>query len=95
MRNREALHHTATGNLPGGPAYTSTVLARERRGAENPLVLLTMIDLGGAETLRHVQRVEAEDEATLLLELLSTGANDVVYARSLAAAADLMRAVQS
>lgn len=93
MRNREALHHTATGNLPGGPAYTSTVLARERRRAENPLVLLTMIDIGGAETLRHVQRVQAEDEATLLLELLSTGGRDVVYGRSLAAAAELIRAL--
>ena len=92
-RNRETLHHTATGDLPGEPAHSSTVLVRERRGADNPLVLLTKIDIGGAETLRHVQRVEIEDEATLLLELLSTGAHDVVYARSLAAAADLMRAL--
>jgi glucose-6-phosphate dehydrogenase assembly protein OpcA len=92
-RNREALHHTATGDLPGERAHSSTVLVRERRGADNPLVLLTKIDIGEAETLRHVQRVEIEDEATLLLELLSTGAHDVVYARSLAAAADLMRAL--
>jgi hypothetical protein len=40
-----------------------------------------------------VQHVESEDEATLLLELLSTGAHDTVYARSLAAAAELMRAL--
>lgn len=93
LRNREALHHTATGDLPGEPGHTSTVLVRERRGGGNPLVLLTMIDIGGAETLRHVQRVEVEDEATLLLELLSTGAHDVVYVRSLAAAAELMRAL--
>jgi glucose-6-phosphate dehydrogenase assembly protein OpcA len=93
LRNREALHHTATGDLPGEPAHTSTVLVRDRRRGDNPLVLLTMIDIGGAETLRHVQRVEAEDEATLLLELLSAGAHDVVYARSLAAAAELMRAL--
>ena len=71
------------------------MLVRERRRGDNPLVLLTMINIGGAETLRHVERVEAEDEATLLLELLSAGAHDVVYARSLAAAAELMRALQS
>jgi hypothetical protein len=69
------------------------VLARERRGADNPLVLLTMIDIGGADTFRHVQRVEPEDEAVLLLELLSTGVHDVVYSRSLATAAELMRAL--
>jgi glucose-6-phosphate dehydrogenase assembly protein OpcA len=93
LRNRDALHHTATGNLPGEPGLTSSVLVRDRRYGENPLVLLTMIDIGGADTLRHVQRVEAEDEATLLLQLLSAGAGDVVYARSMAAAADLMRAL--
>ena len=73
--------------------HTSTVLARDRRGGGNPLVLLTLIDIGGSETLRHVQRVESEDEATLLLELLSTGARDPVYTRSLASAAELMRAL--
>ena len=93
VRNRDALHHTSTGDLPGEPAHTSNVLVRDRRRGDNPLVLLTMIDIGESETLRHVQRVEAEDEATLLLELLSTGAHDLVYSRSLAAAADLMRAL--
>jgi glucose-6-phosphate dehydrogenase assembly protein OpcA len=93
LRNREALHHSATGDLPGGLGQTSTVQVRERRRGDSTLVLLTMIDIGGAETLRHVQRVEPEDEATLLLKLLSTGAHDPVYARSLAAAADLMRAL--
>jgi glucose-6-phosphate dehydrogenase assembly protein OpcA len=92
-RNRESLHHTATGDLPGEPGHTSNVLVRDRRRGENPLVLLTMIDIGESQTLRHVQRVETEDEATLLLELLSTGALDPVYMRSLAAAADLMRAL--
>jgi glucose-6-phosphate dehydrogenase assembly protein OpcA len=93
QRNREALHHMATGDLPGDERrHSSTVLARERRLADTH-VLLTMIDIAGAETLRHVQRVENEDEATLLLKLLSTGARDPVYARSLAAAADLMRAL--
>ena len=92
-RNRETFHHTATGDLPGEPGHTSSVIVRDRRRGENPLVLLTMIDIGESETLRHVQRVETEDEATLLLELLSTGAHDPVYTRSLAAAAELMRAL--
>lgn len=92
QRNREALHHMATGELPGDERRRSTVLPRERRLGGNH-VLLTMIDIGGAETLRHVQRVDIEDEATLLLKLLSTGAHDPVYARSVAAAAELMRAL--
>jgi hypothetical protein len=95
LRNRDSLHHTATGELPGELAHTSKVLVRERRRGDNELVLLTLIDIGGAETLRHVQRVEREDEATLLLELLSTGAHNIVYARSLAAAAELMRALSA
>jgi glucose-6-phosphate dehydrogenase assembly protein OpcA len=94
IKNREMLHHTATGDLPGdGGARNPTVLASERRHGDSSLVLLTMIDIGGAETLRHVQHVAPEDEGTLLLELLSTGAHDAVYDRSLAAAADLMRAL--
>ena len=93
QRNRETLTHMATGDLPGDEQRrSSTVLARERRRGENH-VLLTMIDIGGAETLRHVQQVDIEDEATLLLKLLSTGANDTVYTRSLTAAAELMRAL--
>jgi glucose-6-phosphate dehydrogenase assembly protein OpcA len=92
-RYREALHHTATGDLPGEPGHTSTVLVRERRHGDSTLVLLTMIDIGEAETLRHVQRMDVEDEATLLLELLSMGTRDAVYVRSLAAAAELMRAL--
>ena len=40
-----------------------------------------------------MQRVDAEDEATLLLKLLATGAHEPVYMRSLAAAAELMRAL--
>jgi glucose-6-phosphate dehydrogenase assembly protein OpcA len=92
--NRDALHHSATGDPPGEslPPYP-TVFVRERRRADTSLVLLTLIDIGGADTLRHVQRVEPEDEAALLLDLLSTGAHDDVYARSLVAAAELMRAV--
>jgi glucose-6-phosphate dehydrogenase assembly protein OpcA len=92
--NRDALHHSATGDPPGEslPPYP-TVFVRERRRADTSLVLLTLIDIGGAETLRHVQRVEPQDEAALLLDLLSTGAHDAVYSRSLVAAAELMRAV--
>jgi hypothetical protein len=93
LHNSEALHHTATGDLPGEPRQTSTVLARERRFGDNTPVLLTMIDVGGAGTLRQVQRVQVEDEATLLIQLLSTGARDPVFARSLTAAAQLMRAL--
>jgi hypothetical protein len=92
--NREAMHHSATGDPPGEslPPYP-TLFVRERRRADTSLVLLTLIDIGGAETLRHVQRVEPEDEATLLLDLLSMGAHDAVYSRSLVAAAELMRTV--
>ena len=93
LRNREALHHKVTGDLPGeSDGQSSTVLSHDRRHGETQ-VLLTMIDIAGAETLRRLQRVEGEDEATLLLKLLATGANDPVYRRSLAAAADLMRAL--
>jgi hypothetical protein len=69
------------------------VVARERRRPDTSDVLLTMIDLGDAETLRHVQRVPAEDEPTMLLQLLFMGARDKVYARSLEAAAALMKAL--
>ena len=94
LKNRETLHHTATGDPPGESLPRQpTVLTSERRHGESSLVLLTMIDIGGAKTLRHVQHVDTEDEATLLLELLSTGAHDSVYARSLAAAAELMRSL--
>jgi glucose-6-phosphate dehydrogenase assembly protein OpcA len=93
QRNLEALHHIATGELPGDERrHSSTVLRRERRLGDNH-VLLTMIDIGGADTLRHVQRIDNEDEATLLLKLLSTGAHDPAFQRSLAAAAELMRAL--
>jgi glucose-6-phosphate dehydrogenase assembly protein OpcA len=93
FQKRDVLHHTATGNAPGEsmPRHP-TVFVRERRG-DSSLVLLTLIDIGGADTLRHVQRIEPEDDAPLLLQLLATGANDPVYKRSLEAAAELMRAL--
>ena len=93
-RSLENLHHTATGDLPGESLPPRpTVFVRDRRRADNSLVLLTMIDIGGSDTLRHVQHVEPEDEAALLLGLLSSGIHDEVFARSLAAAAELMSSI--
>ena len=92
--NAEQLHHTATGDPPGESVPPRpTVFVRDRRALDNSLVLLTLIDIGGADTLRHVQRVEPEDEATLLLGLLSHGIRDKVFGRSLTAAAELMHAI--
>jgi len=92
--NREALHHTATGEAPGeSMPKRPMVFTRERRRDDASLVLLTMIQIGDGDTLRHVQRVEPEDEAALLLDLLSSGTHDPVFVRSLAAAAELMGSV--
>ena len=52
--------------------------------------LLTMIEMGEVEPLRHVQQLDREDEAALLLDLLATGTHDEVFNRSLAAASELM-----
>src|SRR5579864_6478574 len=92
--NREALHHTATGKAPGEslPKHP-VVFTRERRRDDASLVLLTIIRIGDGDTLRHVQRVEPDDEAALLLDLLSSGTHDRVFVRSLASAAELMRSV--
>ena len=94
VQRLDSLHHTATGDAPGEsvPPHPR-VIVNERRRADTSDVLLTMIDLGDSETLRHVQRVPAEDEAAMLLHLLSMGARDRVYNRSLAAAAELMKAL--
>ena len=62
----------------------------ERRHSDTARVLLTMIEIGEGEPLRHVQQLEPEDEVSLLLDLLSTGTRDEVYNRSLIAAAELM-----
>jgi glucose-6-phosphate dehydrogenase assembly protein OpcA len=91
-KNLESLHHTSSGdppgeNMPGQP----TVLPSERRRADVADVLLTKIDIGEAETLRHVQRVPNMSESAMLMELLSSGARDPVYNRALARAAELMR----
>jgi hypothetical protein len=94
FQNRDALHHTATGDPPGESRPPQpTVFVRERRRADNSLVLLTLIDIGSADTLRHVQRIESNDDVSLMVELLALGAHDPVFARSLAAGADLMRAL--
>jgi hypothetical protein len=63
---------------------------RERRRPDTSQVLLTMIEIGGGEPLRHVQQVDREDEAALLLDLLASGTHDSVFNRSLAAASELM-----
>ncbi|MHB8612101.1 MAG: glucose-6-phosphate dehydrogenase assembly protein OpcA [Candidatus Dormibacteraceae bacterium] len=90
----DQLHHTATGDLPGdGRPKPPGVVVRERRRPDSSRVLVTLIEIGDAGTLRHVQQVEPEDEATLLLEILSHGTQDKVFGRSLIAAAELMRAI--
>ena len=89
---RDSLHHAATGQPPGESVPRQpTLFVRERRG-DSSMVLLTLIDIGSGETLRHVQRIEPEDEPTLLLRLLATGARDPVFSRSLGYAAELARA---
>jgi glucose-6-phosphate dehydrogenase assembly protein OpcA len=94
VQNREALHHTATGDPPQEslPPYP-TVWVRERRRADTSAVLLTMIDIGEGSTLRHVQSVPDDDEAAVLINVLATGGRDSVYMRSLTAAASLMKAL--
>jgi len=65
----------------------------DRRRGDTERVLLTLIEIGGGEPLRHLQQLEPEDEAALLVELLSTGTHDEVYNRSLAAASDLVESI--
>ena len=92
--NAEQLHHTATGDLPGeNSPQRPAVFVRERRGQDNARVLLTLIEIGEGAPLRHIQQVDPEDEATLLLDLLSHGTQDKVFDRSLVAAAELMAAL--
>lgn len=94
FQNRDSLHHVATGEAPGESVpKRPTVFVRERRNPDNSMVLLTLIDIGQAPTLRHVQRIESTDDVAVLVELLALGAHDPVYLRSLAAGADLMRAL--
>lgn len=94
FQNRDSLHHTATGDAPGeSMPKGSTVFVRERRHPDNSMVLLTLIDIGHADTLRHVQRIESNDDASLMVELLAMGGHDPVFTRSVAAGAELMRAL--
>jgi len=89
--NLVSLHHTATGDPPGeSRPKRPRVLTTERRQPDSARVLLTMIEIGDSEPLRHVQQMEPEDEAALLLDLLSTGTHDEVYNRALAAASELV-----
>jgi glucose-6-phosphate dehydrogenase assembly protein OpcA len=88
--NIDALHHTATGDPPGESVpRRAVVMNRERRRPDSSRVLLTIIEIGEGAPLRHIQQLEPEDEAALLLDLLSTGTHDEVFNRSLAAAAAL------
>lgn len=89
---RDSLHHTSTGDPPGEsrPKHP-VVFTSERRRTDTQQVLLTMIHIGEGPSLRHVQQVQAEDEAVLLLDLLATGTHDSVFNRSLQAGFDLMR----
>jgi glucose-6-phosphate dehydrogenase assembly protein OpcA len=92
--NRDALHHTATGQPPGDSTPRAPVVfTRERRREDNELLLLTLIEIGDGDTLRHVQRVDPDDDATLLLDLLAGGTHDSVFDRSLAAGSELLRSV--
>jgi hypothetical protein len=70
----------------------SVVFTRERRRADSAQVLLTMIQIGEGRPLRHVQRIDSEEEFALLLDVLSGGTHDPVFVRSLMAASDLVRA---
>lgn len=87
----DAMHHLQTGDPPGEsrPRHPS-VFVRERRRPDSSHVLLTMIEIGEAAPLRHVQTFDADDEATLVLDLLSSGTHDPVFRRSLNAASDLV-----
>src|SRR5207245_7292810 len=72
--NLDSPHHTATGDPPGEsrPRHP-VVFTRERRRTDTAQVFLTIIEIGESAPLRHVQQVEHQDEATLLLDLLATG----------------------
>jgi hypothetical protein len=94
QQNADNLHHSATGDPPGESVPRKPeVFVRERRREDSSMVLLTLIDIGGAPTLRHVQQMDPEDEASLLLDLLAHPTRDHVFSRSLVAAAELMRSV--
>jgi len=89
--NLDSLHHTATGDPPGeSRPQRPVVVTHDRRRRDTGRVLLTMIEMGEVEPLRHVQQLDREDEAALLLDLLATGTHDEVFNRSLAAASELM-----
>jgi glucose-6-phosphate dehydrogenase assembly protein OpcA len=89
--NFESLHHTATGDAPGESRPSQPVVfSYERRRPDSARVLLTVIEVGDAAPLRHVQQLDPEDDAALLLDLLSTGTHDEVFNRSLSAASELV-----
>ena len=92
----DTMHHHQTGDPPGEsrPRHPS-VFVRERRrpSSSGSHILLTVIEIGEAEPLRHVQTFGTDDEATLVLDLLSNGTHDPVFKRSLTAAAELIHRI--
>ena len=86
---RLSVHH----NPPRARRVSRAPVDVERRRQDTGRVLLTLIEIGDGEPLRHVQQLEPEAEAELLLDLLSTGTHDEVYNRSMAAASELMEKV--
>lgn len=89
--NLDSMHHTASGDPPGESVpRRPVVLTGDRRRGDTDRVLLTLIEIGEGAPLRHVQQLEPEDEAALILDLLSTGTHDEVFNRSLAAAWQLV-----
>lgn len=70
----------------------SVVFTRDRRRPDASRVLLTMIHIGEGRPLRHVQRIESEEEFSLLLDVLAGGTHDPVFVRSLMSASELVRA---
>ena len=89
--NLDSMHHTASGDPPGESVpRRPVVLTADRRRGDTDRVLLTLIEIGEGAPLRHVQQLEPEDEAALLLDLLSMGTHDEVFNRSLAAAWQLV-----
>ena len=91
----DSLHHTASGEPPGeSRPRNPMVFSGERRQPARPSrLLLTSIQIGEGRTLRHVQHLEPEDDAVLLVDLLTAGTRDAVFQRSLAATAALAGAL--
>ena len=90
---RDTLHHTASGEPPGESRPRQPVVHTQdrRRPEKTAQLLLTVIQIGEGQTLRHVQQFEPADDSELLLDLLAGGTRDAVFQRSLEAANHLLR----